>query len=354
MRYTVRMLKSKRPAESEMYRAMVARDASYEGVFIVGVLTTGIFCRPGCPARTPRRENVEFLENAREALAAGYRPCLRCRPLEPAGEAPNWLRELLSDVEEDPSRRWRDRDLMERGLDPSRVRRWFQREHKMTFLAYLRARRLGLALGRIKLGDDLTDTAFGHGYESESGFREAFDKFFGSTPGQSRARGLIHITRLASPLGPLVAGATDEGICLLEFTDRRMLEKQIGTLGRRLKCAVVPGSNAQLDRLQAQLAEYFAGKRNEFDLPLLAPGTEFQERVWTELMSIPAGETSSYRELAVKLGKPGAQRAVGRANGENRIAILIPCHRVIRDDGTLGGYGGGLWRKRFLIDLERH
>ncbi len=341
------------PSENEMYRALVDKDAAYEGVFIVGVRSTGIFCRPTCSARKPNRENVDFFPAAREALASGYRPCKRCRPLEPAGEVPLWLRGLLGEVEEDPSRRWRDRDLRDLGLDPGRVRRWFKREHDMTFHTYLRARRLGLALGRIRQGDDLAGTAFGHGYESDSGFREAFEKYFGATPGRSRERGLMHVTRVTSPLGPLVAGATDEGVCLLEFTDRRMLEKQIETLGRRLKCAVAPGSNKMLDRLQEQLAEYFEGKRRKFDLPLVAPGTEFQESVWAELQKIPPGWTRSYRELAEALGKPGAQRAVGRANGDNRIAIIIPCHRVVRGDGTLGGYGGGTWRKQFLLDLER-
>jgi len=335
-----------------MYRALVERDASYEGLFIVGVRTTGIFCRSTCPARKPKRENVEFFGGAREALAAGYRPCLRCRPLEPAGEVPRWLRELLAEVEDAPSRRWKDADLRARGLEPGRVRRWFAREHGMTFHAYLRARRLGLALGRIRQGDDLAGTAFGHGYESDSGFREAFEKLFDATPGRSRERGLMQVTRVRTPLGPMVAGATDEALCLLEFTDRRMLEKQIQTLGRRLGCAVAPGDNDVLDRLQLQLEEYFEGRRSRFDLPLLAPGTEFQEAVWRELGRIPAGETRSYRELAETLGRPGAQRAVGRANGDNRIAILIPCHRVVRDDGTLGGYGGGLWRKKFLLDLE--
>ncbi len=346
------MLKSL-PPQDEMYRALLLKDASYEGVFIVGVRSTGVFCRPSCTARKPKRENVEFFPAAREALAAGYRPCKRCRPLEPAGEAPDWLRNLLAEVDKDPSRRWRDQDLRDRGLDPGRVRRWFTREHDMTFHAYLRSRRLGLALGRIKQGDDLAGTAFGHGYESDSGFREAFEKYFGATPGRSRERGLMHVTRLSSPLGPLVAGATDVGICLLEFTDRRMLEKQLSVLDRRLGCAAAPGSNEMLDRLQSQLAEYFDGRRRDFDLPLIAPGTDFQEKVWAELRRIPPGWTLSYRELAERLGKPGAQRAVGRANGDNRIAILIPCHRVVRDDGQLGGYGGGLWRKKFLLDLER-
>jgi AraC family transcriptional regulator of adaptative response/methylated-DNA-[protein]-cysteine methyltransferase len=159
---------------------------------------------------------------------------------------------------------------------------------------------------------------------------------------------------IETPLGPLVAGATSKGICLLEFTDRRMLEAQIKTLRRRFGGAIVPGRNRHLDRLRRQLRDYFAGTRRTFDLPLVAPGSPFQERVWEELARIPVGETRSYEEIAKAIGSPKAVRAVGTANGMNRIAILIPCHRVVTKDGQLGGYGGGKWRKAALLELERN
>jgi AraC family transcriptional regulator of adaptative response/methylated-DNA-[protein]-cysteine methyltransferase len=158
---------------------------------------------------------------------------------------------------------------------------------------------------------------------------------------------------IESPVGPLVAGATSDGVCLLEFTDRRMLEGQLETLKKRLKLPAVPGDHPFLTQLRTELAAYFAGKLQQFQVPLLAPGTEFQERVWAELGRIPYGDTISYEELAKKAGRPGAQRAAGHANGLNRLAIVIPCHRVVNKDGELGGYGGGLWRKRLLLDLER-
>jgi len=164
-----------------------------------------------------------------------------------------------------------------------------------------------------------------------------------------------HVTLdwIESPLGRLVAGATDTGVCLLEFSDPGRLDAQIGTLERRLGCAVTQGEHPLLPQLGAELAEYFAGERRTFSVPLHYPGTEFQVRVWTALRAIPYGQTTSYEALAATVSRPGAQRAVGKANGDNRIAIVIPCHRVVRKDGTLCGYGGGLWRKRRLLELER-
>lgn len=340
------------PADDEMYRALCERDASYEGVFVAAIRTTGIFCRPTCPARKPNRENVEFFSNVNEALFAGFRPCLRCRPMEPRGAAPRWLRGLLDAVDEEPSRRWTDADIQEMGLTPSRVRRWFQTQHGMTFHAYQRARRLGLALGRIRNGGNLDRSAYEHGYESVSGFREAFAQMFDEPPGRSRDADPIVLTRLLTPLGPMLAGAREEGICLLEFADRSMLETQFERLRQRFACGIVPGSSPHIDRLEEELREYFQGARTEFEVPLLYPGTDFQVACWEYLRTIPYGATRSYGEQASALGRPGAQRAVGRANGDNRLAIVIPCHRVVGADGRLTGYGGGLWRKKILLEHE--
>jgi AraC family transcriptional regulator of adaptative response/methylated-DNA-[protein]-cysteine methyltransferase len=163
-----------------------------------------------------------------------------------------------------------------------------------------------------------------------------------------------HVTtaRLDSPLGPLVAGATAEGICLLEFDDRQALDAQMATVRKRFPGAMTPGEHEHLEQLKDELERYFAGTLTEFRVPLVYPGSPFQEAVWKALLRIPYGETWSYEELARVVGSPGAQRAVGRANGCNRVAIVIPCHRVVNKDGRLGGYGGGLWRKQFLLDLE--
>jgi AraC family transcriptional regulator of adaptative response/methylated-DNA-[protein]-cysteine methyltransferase len=158
---------------------------------------------------------------------------------------------------------------------------------------------------------------------------------------------------LATPLGPMLAGVTDRGVCLLEFSDRPMLPTQLAILDRRLGLPVVAGRHELLDRLEAQLDEYFAGERLAFDVPLLAPGSPFQRSTWRALATIPAGSTYTYEELAVAAGRPGAQRAAGTANGANRLSLLIPCHRVIRKTGETGNYGGGRWRKAWLLDHER-
>jgi len=341
------------PSADVLYQAFLEKDSRFEGVFVVAVKTTGIFCRPTCHARKPKRENVEFFPGAREALAHGYRPCKVCRPMGALGEVPARLQPLLDLVEERPETRITDEDLRERGLDPDQVRRWFQKHHGMTFHAYCRALRLSRAFGRIRCGENVAQAAFGTGYESLSGFTESFKKGTGFAPGESRRRRLVTVTRVLTPLGPLVAGATEEGVCLVEFADRRMLETQLARLRRFLAAKILPGSNEHFEALDAQLAEYFAGSRRTFDVPLVLAGTPFQERVWEELRTIPYGTTRSYQEQAERLGAPSAVRAVARANGDNRISILIPCHRVIGKDGKLVGYGGGLWRKQFLLDLER-
>ena len=341
------------PPPDEMYCALVSRDAGYDGVFFTGVRTTGIFCKPTCPARKPLRDNVEFFSTARDASFAGYRPCLRCRPLEPSGQVPEWLRPLLERLEAHPGHRVRDSDLNTIGIDPSRVRRWFQSNHGMTSHAYQRSRRLGLALAQIRKGGSLTGAAFDSGYESLSGFREAFGEFFGKPPGRSGSCTVVLARRVLTPLGPMIALATDEGLCLLEFADRPMLETQVKRLRHRLKCSIVPGNNAHLDQIGHELSEYFDRGRKSFDVALHLPGTPFQLEVWQRLVGVPHGSTVTYESLARQLGRPGAQRAVGRANGNNRIAIVIPCHRVVGSDGQLRGYGGGLWRKRHLLQLER-
>lgn len=341
------------PNRVEMDRAFRARDGSYDGIFYIGVRTTGVFCRPSCPARKPLPENVEFFPSAKDALFGGYRPCKRCEPLKAGGELPDWIATLLGRVEDDPSIRIKDGDLRASGIEPARVRRFFLNRFGMTFQAYCRARRLGRAFDEIKGGGRLDDAILGHGYESHSGFREAFFNRFGKPPGKARSEDYIRIAWMETPLGPMAAGATASGICLLEFTDRRMLEAQFDALSRRFGLPIVPGENEFIERLRGELARYFAGGLKKFSVPLEYPGTEFQVRVWRALLGIPFGETRSYEDVARALGAPGAVRAVGHANGLNRIAIVIPCHRVVNKSGELGGYGGGLWRKKRLLALEQ-
>jgi AraC family transcriptional regulator, regulatory protein of adaptative response / methylated-DNA-[protein]-cysteine methyltransferase len=340
------------PQCEEMQRAFLGGDASYDGVFFTGVRTTGIFCKPSCSARKPLPSNVEFFPTAREALFAGYRPCKRCHPMQSAAEAPEWVHQLMKAVEHEPERRFQDADLRAMGVEPSRARRYFLDRFGMTFHAYSRARRLAAAFTQIREGGKLDDAVFDSGYESHSGFREAFARVFGQAPGSSRDKDCVVTAWVETPVGPMIAGATPAGVCLFEFTDRRMLEKQLTTVRKRFGCAVIPGESAHLEHLKADLQAYFDKESTEFTVPLDVRGTPFQEQVWAQLRQIPCGQTWSYEELARRVGNPAAVRAVARANGMNRIAILIPCHRVVNKDGQLGGYGGGLWRKAMLLELE--
>jgi AraC family transcriptional regulator, regulatory protein of adaptative response / methylated-DNA-[protein]-cysteine methyltransferase len=344
------------PDKNTMYNALLNRDSSFEGIFFVGVKTTGVFCRPTCTARKPKKENVDFFSSVKEALQYGYRPCKVCHPMQQNGETPGWLNNLMNEIEEkqltNGMLNLKDADLRKRNIDPARIRRWFKKHHGMTFQSYLRLQRINTAFGRIKHGDKVIESAYDLGYDSLSGFAESFKKTTGFAPSKSKNKKIVTITRILTPLGPMIAGAVEEGICLLEFVDRRMIETQIKRLKKYLNAEFVPGQSNYFNELNKQLKEYFDGERKNFNLPLYLPGTEFQLKVWKELQKIPYGTTRSYEQQAVALKNPNAVRAVARANGDNRIAIIIPCHRVIGKNGQLVGYGGGMWRKQYLINLE--
>ena len=341
------------PDDETMYTAFVNRDSQFDGIFFTGVKSTGIFCRPTCKARKPIRENVQFFGSAKEALDYGYRPCKLCRPMEPAEYTPPWVRELLRELQDEEDGRLRDQELRERGLDPATVRRWFKQHHGMTFHAYARQLRLNRAYSSIRQNSGLLDSAFESGYDSLSGFGAAFRRTVGFSPSESKKRRVVSFTRIPTPLGPIVATAVDGELCLLEFADRPMLETQLRRTERDFGARIIAGNDPVFAKVSEQLEEYFRGERREFELPVAEFGSQFQREVWRGLAEIPYGETRSYAEQAEAIGKPRAVRAVARANGDNRIAIVIPCHRVIGSDGSLTGYGGGVWRKRFLLDLER-
>ncbi len=340
------------PPRAEMLHAFLAGDRSYEGIFYTAVRTTGIFCRPTCSARKPKPENVDFYASTDDALAAGFRPCKRCCPLD-ARSAPDWVQCILDEAERGDDRRWSDETLLERGVDPVRLRRWCKQHLGMSFHAWLRSRRLGRALGSLKAGDSVDAAAIDHGFESSSGFREALGKTFGASAAALREATPLYYRRLLTPLGPMIAMAEKKGLVLLEFLDRPALTAELEELKARYGYAAAPGSHAHLDQAEAELAEYFAGRRRHFDVALAPPGKPFESLVWQRLLSIPYAETLSYGELAREVGKPGAARIAGWACGRNRIAVIIPCHRVVAADGALTGYGGGKARKAFLLRLER-
>ena len=320
--------------------------------FWMGVKTTGIFCRPTCTARKPKPENVEFFSNTKDAILKGYRPCKVCKPLEKLNETPKYIQEIITELAENPSLKFKDYDLVKRGIEPATMRRWFLKNHGITFQAYQRMFRINSAFKKIQQGETVTETALESGYESLSGFTESFKNVFGVSPKNSKNQKVIDLKRIETPLGTMYAAATDEGICMLEFTDRKMLETELKQLSKSLNANIIQGENSHFKILEEQLTEYFEGKRKEFTVPLHFVGSDFQKSVWEILMKIPYGETWSYAQQSEILGDSKKVRAVANANGMNKISILVPCHRVIGSDGNLTGYGGGIWRKQKLLELE--
>ncbi len=336
-----------------MYQASFDKNPDFEGVFWMGVKTTGIFCRPTCTARKPKFENVEFFDNTKAAILKGYRPCKVCKPLENPNETPAEIQKILDELSADPSLKFRDYDLVQRGLEPATVRRWFQKHHGMTFQAFQRMHKLNSAFKKLNSGESVTETALDSGYESLSGFNDSFKNIFGVSPKNSKSEKVIDLKRIETPLGTMVACADENGICMLEFSDRKALPTELKEISKHFNANIIQGENPHFESLERELSEYFEGKRLDFTVPLSPVGTDFQKKVWEILRQIPYGTTRSYQDQANILGNPKAVRAVANANGLNKISIIIPCHRVIGTNGTLTGYGGGIWRKQKLLELEK-
>lgn len=353
------------PDPDRLYAALLARDASWDGRAFVAVASTRIFCRLSCPAPKPLRENCSFHETAAACLAAGCRPCKRCNPL---GEVAPAHAALLEALRADPGRRWSEADLVARGFDPSTLRRAFKRQFGQSFLEMARAARLAHGGRQMAAGAAVIDAQLEAGFDSASGFRAAFARLVGHAPaamqgealkdGALKDGALLQAAFLETELGGMVAVCDARAVYLLEFTSRKALPREMRALSRAVKGRIGLGRTAITARLEAALAAYFAGESAAFDLPLAPLGTPFQRRVWEALRALAPGELVTYAALAARIGRPEigravAVRAVAAANGANPVAVLIPCHRVIGADGSLTGYGGGLWRKDRLIALER-
>jgi AraC family transcriptional regulator, regulatory protein of adaptative response / methylated-DNA-[protein]-cysteine methyltransferase len=340
--------------KKEYYQALINKDSSYEGIFYVGVKTTSIFCRPTCPARKPKFEHCEFFENAEQALLASFRPCKRCKPLSHPNQVSDLVQKLVDAIEENPEKRWMDRDFKATSIDASTARRQFQKRFGMTFVAYARARRMGLAMKQIRSGEQVINAQLSAGYESSSGFRDAFSRIMGAAPTLSANSHILKASWIDTKLGPMLAIADDHALYLLEFVDRRGLEREIERLRLKTKSAIIPGHNFPIDCIEKELMLYFEGQLTVFKTPLCLLGSSFQKSVWAALQKIPLGKTRSYLDIAKEIGNPLSFRAVANANGANQFAIIIPCHRVINTNGALGGYGGGIARKKWLLDHEKN
>ena len=335
--------------DRDLYAAFTRRDEPPGAILgaILGVKTTGIFCRPGCPARLPKFENCEFFDGAEAALRAGYRACKRCHP---TGADHALVRDVIALVEESEERIG-EAELRAAGIDPDTARRRFREKLGMSVADYARLRALGRAARAIRGGASVTDAQLDAGFDSPSGFRAAYAKTFGEAPSAGGADPL-RIDWLETDLGRMVMVADDRALYLIEFVRRVRLPRQLERLRRVHRRAIVPGTTPVTRQAAREMAEYLAGKRRDFSVPIETTGTDFQSGVWEALRTIPYGQTWSYADLAAAVGNAKAVRAVASANGSNGLAIVIPCHRVIASDGGLGGYAGGVELKRKLLALE--
>jgi AraC family transcriptional regulator of adaptative response/methylated-DNA-[protein]-cysteine methyltransferase len=329
------------------WTAFERRDRTWDGRVIGAVKTTGIYCKPSCPARRPKRENVEFFLDGEAARSAGYRPCLRCKPDEVGRdrEAVASAVRIIESADEPPLLA----DLADAvGYAEHHFQRIFTRDMGVSPAAYARAIRARRAMEHLEEDKSVTEAIYDAGYQAPSRFYADAKERLGMTPSAWRdgGRGVtIRFVTADSPLGPMLIAATDKGICRMTFQeDERALRTRFPNAEIRPDDGTI---SAWVEQALAQIE-----RPSSHDLPIDVRGTAFQEKVWQELRKIPLGETRSYADVARAIGEPDAVRAVGTANGSNPVSVLVPCHRVIRSDGTLGGYGGGLPNKRKLLEAE--
>ncbi|ARO15295.1 AraC family transcriptional regulator, regulatory protein of adaptative response / methylated-DNA-[protein]-cysteine methyltransferase [Ketogulonicigenium robustum] len=341
------------PDFKTLYAALLARDDRFDGQAFVGVASTGVFCRLTCPARKPKAENCTFFATIGECIDAGYRACKRCHPLQAAALADPAIGALLQALDGQPDRRWSEGDVARLGYDPSTIRRSFKRQFGMTFLEMARQRRLREGFTALAEGAKVITAQHEASFESASAFRAAFARLLGCAPADLRADALLRATWIPTPLGDMIAVSSHTHLHLLEFVDRKALPAELRRLQAAARQPIGVGAQPPSDQAAAELADYFAARSSRFTTPLAVAGSAFTQSVWDALRTIPAGQTRSYSDIARQIGRPSAVRAVARANGANQIALMIPCHRVIGADGALTGYGGGLWRKQRLIEIER-
>ena len=331
----------------QAWAAFEARDRGADGRFVVGVRTTGIYCRPSCPARRPRRENVAFHADGAAARAAGLRACLRCKPDEAARDTVA-VAEALAAMEKGVTAL---EALAARvGYAPHHFHRLFKRATGLTPAAYARGRKAARAAEALSEETDVTSAIYEAGYAAPSRFYEGAAPRLGMAPSawvKGGAGVTIRWTIADTSLGPLFVAATDKGLCRVSF------DEDADSLAMRFPAATIEPGGEALATLAAEVVAVVEAPGRTHTLPMDLRGTTFQEAVWQALALIPPGETRTYSELAAAAGKPAAVRAAGSACGANPLALVVPCHRAQRSDGTLGGYAYGLDRKRVLLDRER-
>jgi AraC family transcriptional regulator, regulatory protein of adaptative response / methylated-DNA-[protein]-cysteine methyltransferase len=335
------------------WQAVLARDGRFDGQFYYSVDSTGIYCQPSCPARRPRRDHVGFHRSPEDAEAAGFRPCKRCKPGQASSTADRIARacRMIETAEEPPSLGTLATAV---GLSPHHFHRQFKATLGVTPKAYAMARRNGRIRQSLRESAKVTEAIYEAGFSSNGRHYTKATEALGMTPHQFRSGGADQTIKFAfaeSSLGTVLVAASERGICAIFFGDtqdalRRDLEKQFP------RAKIVLG-DADFARLTSEVIGLIDDPNAAFDLPLDIRGTSFQHRVWEALRQIPVGSTASYAEIATAIGRPNAARAVARACASNRIAVVIPCHRVVRSDGSLSGYRGGVARKRAFLNKEK-
>jgi len=347
-----------REIEKDVYwQAVESKDAHFNGVFVYGVRSTGVYCKPSCPSRRPRREKVEFFHTREEAEAAGFRACLRCKPREAAALDPR--AELVLQV----CRRIEEREGVapsleelsaESGVSPHHLQRTFKSLTGITPRQYAASLRLRLFKSRVKEGEDVTAAMYDAGYGSSSRLYEDASGRLGMTPATYRRKGKgmnIDYAIADSHLGRLLVAATERGVCSVQLGDAD--EELESALASEYPAAEIKRDETRLGDVVEGLLCHLEGSRPNLGLPLDLQATAFQLRVWDELRRIPYGSTRSYAEVAEAIGRPTATRAVARACATNPVALVTPCHRVVRTGGALGGYRWGVGRKERLLEQER-
>ncbi|HEX7875903.1 MAG TPA: bifunctional DNA-binding transcriptional regulator/O6-methylguanine-DNA methyltransferase Ada [Sphingobium sp.] len=337
------------PDGEACWDAFARRDRNWDGRFVGAVLTTRIYCKPSCPARRPRRENMLFMPDPAAARAAGFRACLRCRPDEVGRDrvAVEAARAFIAAAQTPPSL---DELAGHVGYAPHHFHRLFKRETGVTPAAYARSLRAERLKAALEEGASVTSAIYEAGYNAPSRAYADAERHLGMTPSawKDGGRGVrIRHVVVETGLGPLLIAATDRGLCRISFE-----EGEADLQARFPRAEILPGDE-RLEEMAARVMRLIDEPGQASDLPVDVGGTAFQQAVWAALRAIPPGETRSYGEIAAAIGKPGAVRAAGTACGDNGLAVLIPCHRVLRSDGSLGGYAYGVERKRALLERER-
>ena len=343
------------------WEAVTKRDAASDGKFLYGVMTSGVYCRPSCPSRLPLRKNVRFYDDAASAERDGLRACRRCRPLDQSvlHRGIERIRTVCRYIDDHAGERLTLASLSRRAhLSAFHFQRTFKDVVGITPKQYVEAARMRTLKSKLREGQSATDAGYDAGFGSGSRVYERVDTRLGMTPKQYREGGkgvAISYALSETPLGVMMIGATDRGLCFLQFDTSRdkLLERLKLEYPQAQIAQMANHRDVQFQAWMKALAEYLDGSRQQLDLPLDVRGTAFQMKVWNYLQRIPYGHVQSYAEVARGIGAPKAVRAVASACASNHVALVIPCHRVIRGDGTLGGYRWGLDRKRTLIDTER-